>query len=267
MGENTTERGWMKIGHGDSIAYKQQLNQWEFNQSILSQHHENYGLPSNLEELDEDQLDILKDLISHSSSSSSSASSTQVSVSSIKPVSPIFEEVLHIDLFIKECPITCKNFKHLLLGDKGISKISNKPLHYKNVRIHRLVKDFIIQGGDITRNDGSGGESIYGPKFNDEKPGLKKQFGYGTIAMASGSSKNSNSSQFFICLIPNIQDGDTKEEKERKKKQFGKLDGKYVVFGQVSKESLGLLAKLNALEVKDGGDGLEGCWIDDCGIV
>ncbi|WWD02828.1 hypothetical protein V865_000870 [Kwoniella europaea PYCC6329] len=265
MAESETERGWMKIGYGDLTAYKQQLDQWEFNQRILTQHHENYGLPSKLEELDEDQLDILKDILLHSSSSASSF--TQVEITNKKPVSPIFQEVLYIDLFTKECPMTTKNFRHLLLGDKGLSKISGKQLNYKNVRIHRLVKDFIIQGGDISRNDGSGGESIYGLKFNDEKPGLKKNFQYGTVAMASGSSKNSNSSQFFICLIPNVQDGDSKEEKERKKKQFGKLDGKYVVFGQVSEESLGLLNNLNALEVKDGGDGLEWCWIDDCGIL
>ncbi|WVQ67819.1 uncharacterized protein L199_006024 [Kwoniella botswanensis] len=264
MAGSETERGWMKIGYGDSTAYKQQLDRWESNQRILTQHHVNYGLPSTLEELDEDQLDILKDIILHSSSASSF---TQVEITNKKPVSPIFQEVLYIDLFTKECPITTKNFRHLLLGDKGLSKISSKPLHYKNVRIHRLIKDFIIQGGDITRNDGSGGESIYGLKFNDEKPGLKKTFQYGTVAMASGSSKNSNSSQFFICLIPNIQDGDSKEEKERKKKQFGKLDGKYVVFGQVSEESLDLLKKLNALKVNGGGDELEGCWIDDCGIV
>ncbi|WVW83749.1 hypothetical protein I302_105770 [Kwoniella bestiolae CBS 10118] len=256
-------RGWMKIGHGNLETYHSELSQWGTNQRILTQNHETYGLPSNLEQLDEDQLDILRDIISHSSSSKG-----EVNVTNIPPSNPVFQETLYIDLFTKDCPITTQNFMHLLKGDKGISKLSSKPLHYKNVRIHRLVKDFIVQGGDITRNNGSGGESIYGPKFNDEKNGLKMKFQYGTVAMACGSSRNSNSSQFFVCLVPNITEEDSKEEKERKKRMLGKLDGKYVVFGQVrDRESLELLGKLNALEMGGEGEELEGCWIDGCGVV
>ena len=109
----------------------------------------------------------------------------------------------------------------------------NKKLHYLDCPIHRIVKGFVAQGGDITRGDGSGGEvrrvdhllvsrsppsqSIYSGKFNDDKVGLKAKFKRGSLAMAN-SGKNTNSSQFFVVL--------TNDEA-----QLAKLDGKYVQFG------------------------------------
>ncbi|KAJ3481039.1 hypothetical protein NLI96_g7940 [Meripilus lineatus] len=92
------------------------------------------------------------------------------------------------------------NFLALCTGEKGMCKgAPNKKLHYLNCLIHRVVKDFVAQGGDITRGDGSGGESVYGGKFNDEKEGLKKKVKRGSLAMAN-SGKNSNTSQFFVVL-------------------------------------------------------------------
>lgn len=55
---------------------------------------------------------------------------------------------------------------------------SGKPLHYKGSKIHRLKRGFVLQGGDFVKGDGSAGDSIYGGKFNDEKPGLKLQVGW-----------------------------------------------------------------------------------------
>jgi cyclophilin family peptidyl-prolyl cis-trans isomerase len=54
------------------------------------------------------------------------------------------------------------------IGEYGVAKLSKKKLHYLGTKIHRIVEDFVIQGGDIISNDGSGGESIYGKYFNDE---------------------------------------------------------------------------------------------------
>ncbi len=84
---------------------------------------------------------------------------------------------LEFELFDKKCPKTVNNFLALCTGSKGNSKLDKKKrLHYLDVPMHRIVKGFIAQGGDILRGDGSGGDSIYGGKFNDEKEGLKLKF-------------------------------------------------------------------------------------------
>lgn len=109
---------------------------------------------------------------------------------------------LTLDLFEDLCPLTCENFKQLCTGEKGVSKLSGKPLHYKGSKIHKVFSDYILQGGDFTRGDGRGGESIYpGGGLADEDLHTLHKWGPGTLAMANISGvPDSSNSQFFITL-------------------------------------------------------------------
>ena len=118
------------------------------------------------------------------------------------------------ELFTEVAPKTADNFRSLCTGEAGIGKTTEKPLHYKGCLFHRVVKNFMIQGGDFVNFNGTGGESIYGGTFEDEDFILKHDRPY-LLSMAN-RGKNTNGSQFFVTTAPAPH-----------------LDNLHVVFGQV----------------------------------
>merc|ERR1740139_209011 len=151
-----------------------------------------------------------------------------------------------IELFADTVPLTSENFRACCTGDKGMGK-SGKPLHFKGSKFHRIIPNFMIQGGDFTAGDGTGGESIYGEKFADENFGLK-HVKPGLLSMAN-AGPGTNGSQFFITL-----------------KNTPHLDGKHVVFGEVL-EGYDTVAKKMEKVGSSSGTPEKSCVIDDCGVL
>uniref|UniRef100_K3WLT9 peptidylprolyl isomerase n=1 Tax=Globisporangium ultimum (strain ATCC 200006 / CBS 805.95 / DAOM BR144) TaxID=431595 RepID=K3WLT9_GLOUD len=145
-----------------------------------------------------------------------------------------------------EVPLAAENFRCLCTGEKvettlseayGVGPMSTLPLHFKGSKFHRIIKDFVVQGGDFTVGDGTGGVSIYGKtphgdlwgKFKDEK--FLAHDDVGLLSMAN-NGKNRNGSQFFITTKANLTN----------------LDGKHVVFGEVI-AGLDVVEKMQNVEV------------------
>ncbi|XP_036372496.1 peptidyl-prolyl cis-trans isomerase D [Megalops cyprinoides] len=149
-----------------------------------------------------------------------------------------------LELFADVVPKTAENFRALCTGEKGEGATTGKPLHFKGCPFHRIIKKFMIQGGDFSRQNGTGGESIYGEKFEDENFQYKHDK-EGLLSMAN-SGPNTNGSQFFITTVPTPH-----------------LDGKHVVFGQVLK-GMGVVKILEAAETKEDAP-VKPCIIAECG--
>lgn len=137
-----------------------------------------------------------------------------------------------IELFANVVPKTCANFRHLCMGDKGVEPESGKTRCYQGSIFHRVIKDFMIQGGDYTRGDGTGGGSIYGKTFEDENFQLKHTQP-GLLSMAN-AGPNTNGSQFFITL-----------------NKTPWLDGKHTVFGKIV-EGMLLIKNISKIPTRRG---------------
>ncbi|KAG8347221.1 putative peptidyl-prolyl cis-trans isomerase (cyclophilin-40) [Trypanosoma vivax] len=160
---------------------------------------------------------------------------------------PLKEKII-LELFDDITPRTCQNFRALCTGNEGkLTEGTGIPMTYKGSTFHRIIAGFMIQGGDFTKHNGTGGVSIYGERFDDENfdvPCDKT----GLLAMAN-AGPNTNGSQFFITVKPAPH-----------------LTKRHVVFGKVVRG----MNSVRALEYTETGENdvpLSPCVIVDCGVV
>lgn len=148
------------------------------------------------------------------------------------------------ELYNDIVPKTARNFKALCTGEKGIGK-RGKALHYKASPFHRIIPEFMVQGGDITTGDGRGGESIYGDVFRDENLSTKHSKPF-LLSMAN-RGPHSNGSQFFITTV-----------------RTPWLNGHHVVFGEVMKGQD--IVRLMEMQGTQEGPTKSLVEVSDCGV-
>ncbi|MES1911418.1 MAG: hypothetical protein MHM6MM_003848 [Cercozoa sp. M6MM] len=149
------------------------------------------------------------------------------------------------ELYADKVPKTAENFRQLCTGENEGTSSNGKPLHYKGCVFHRIIPEFMIQGGDFTRGDGRGGESIYGARFEDENFHYRHDQ-VGLLSMAN-AGPGTNGSQFFITTVKTPW-----------------LDGKHVVFGRVI-EGMDVVRKMESLGSSPMGRTSKDVRIADCG--
>ena len=151
---------------------------------------------------------------------------------------------IKMELFADVVPKTAENFRQLCTGE---FRKNGVPVGYKGVKFHRVIKDFMIQGGDFINGNGTGALSIYGDRFDDENFDLRHD-GAGLLSMAN-SGPGTNGCQFFITCT-----------------KCDWLDGKHVVFGKViNQEGMLAVRKIEAVSVGKDGKPVISCEITECG--
>eukprot|EP01055_Gregarina_sp_Pseudo9_P002850 Gregarina_sp_Pseudo_9__2849@NODE_3078_length_759_cov_813_833333_g2808_i0_p1_GENE_NODE_3078_length_759_cov_813_833333_g2808_i0NODE_3078_length_759_cov_813_833333_g2808_i0_p1_ORF_typecomplete_len170_score52_19Pro_isomerase/PF00160_21/7_4e56_NODE_3078_length_759_cov_813_833333_g2808_i0162671 len=146
---------------------------------------------------------------------------------------------INFKLYNEVCPKTAENFRALCTGETEAGT-------YKGSKFHRIIPNFMLQGGDFTKHNGTGGRSIYGDRFPDENF-TKKHDRPGLLSMAN-AGPNTNGSQFFITTVVTSW-----------------LDGKHVVFGEVADDASMALVKKIESKGCNAGTPSASCVIANCG--